>query len=1606
DWTGSVSVIDLSNGVTIPVSATHMPAYNELVFGLNNSTELSDANYAVILHGSQLQGATTGLSVVGNDGVAGDDSTFNFFFQESDFNHDRNTNSADLQTVLADLNHPGTFSGGDSNYDGYVNSADMQDVLFFLNKSLPLLGTPGTPTAYVASSSSLDIEWTTASDPSVTEYDLYRNSSLVVSDVTDTGYLDTGLLTNTTYAYFVVGKDANNDSSWQSPELLAAIAPATPTLSLSGDSTVTEGDTYYLGGAFGDANNDEPNQWNISWGDGTSASYSGFADAVLDSNDSIGGPAGAFHTYSEGTYTITGTAYGDVGTLAANSVVVDVTDATPTFSVLGDSTMVQGQPYSITTSFTDFDTQNSWTVAWGDGTTASSGTGAIPAGLTHTYSSGAGAPYTIVANVVTNDGTYTNTTTVDEAMPTLTVTGGASVAVGSTYTLTDSFSDPAGQTPASWSIDWGDGSSPTTLSGDPTTATHVYSQTLANSGAYTIAAYAVDGDGAYYATPDEVAVTPAAPTASLSPSGQFTAGYGAVFLNQSANPANDTIAGWTIAWGDGAASEYVGNPPQFQHTYQLPGDFAVTALAQWAGGNATEALSVPVSDASAFGLNASNAATQKTPYEVEMDFFPVGAEIPTGYTINWGDGTLSAYGTDPDMGGEFTHIYQSYGGVTITAELDTNATTYTSMVPVMVGPNLSFSLDGPGLEESGAPLDLTINYGGVAPFPTYTLGFDDGTTAIGNAPTLSHAFTFNPHWPTASNTYTENFRHFSLTASEGTSSTTVYGEVEVLPGGSGTVDPQASTGQLVEGQPVTFGATLADSQFVDGHNPNAEWYFDGLDLGGSNDSNPPVGDVLSFGLAGTYTVRWDAVYEDAGADAYGDSQDFDAFATQAVVIQHATPTLTVSGDPTELVGLPYGVDELFQAAPGSAETVQQWTIDWGDGHSSATGSSFTHDYTAPGNYNIQVSAQTNEGFYSTALSVTVEAPTVSFGTTSGAAYEQFQSANRIVLSRSYGYDPLTVNFSTAGTANSSEYELTDANTGQILTGSVTFPAGSDFATILVTAREDNTPAWTDTLDLTLTSGADYTLAGPTTDETDIVNDDLGVTLGDGSGNIILDGSSDGTQNLVPLVLDYPPELDGASLTLSISNDTEADVWSTPTPGSSDTPILGDVNGTYVSSLTWAGGVNYPTEQTFWVGGTGGSMNVGDLAFTLSGSDANAATRPASPTTESTVSNKASDIRVHIVVEQPNDGITQGTFIEGKTEKWMVGQIVDIEATVYGPTGIITAPTISWNIPGNVLFDYVGSLQSATAIPLSPVNIRFAAPFHFDTVGTQCAEVQFFWAMNLNGGGTGDAPEAQSWPVSVTVGPIAGRDFTASTTFTVEEPTSSLAVTKQGSTTLHTAPKDLSKTVSLGDEDAQPFVNAIEIRGNVQLPTDLTAFGAGTWEILQLVDPNETGSYINGSNQNIALHSPLNGMHLLDGSYPYPGYLDPQGLPNIIENPIFPTGSASTMVDLTGLPALQPARVYRPGGILVKDVTLTQASADNIYEDYLMFKPPGASSWVPVVYEKWYWQVSVSLQAGNKYAYNGNPFGPSPDPPLSFGLIEPEWTAAIVLGSKDLYFWTN
>jgi hypothetical protein len=64
-----------------------------------------------------------------------------------------------------------------------------------------------------------------------------------------------------------------------------------------------------------------------------------------------------------------------------------------------------------------------------------------------------------------------------------------------TYTLTLSSSDPGADTIASWDIDWGDGNVET-VSGDPTSATHIYSS---GPNDYTISATATDEDGTWAA---------------------------------------------------------------------------------------------------------------------------------------------------------------------------------------------------------------------------------------------------------------------------------------------------------------------------------------------------------------------------------------------------------------------------------------------------------------------------------------------------------------------------------------------------------------------------------------------------------------------------------------------------------------------------------------------------------------------------------------------------------------------------------------------------------------------------------------------------------------------------------------------------------------------------------------------------------------------------------------------------------------------------------------------------------------------------------------------------------------------------------------------------
>jgi len=146
-----------------------------------------------------------------------------------------------------------------------------------------------------------------------------------------------------------------------------------------------------------------------------------------------------------------------------------------------------------------------------------------------------------------------------------------------------------------------------------------------------------------------------------------------------------------------------------------------------------------------------------------------------------------------------------------------------------------------------------------------------------------------------------------------------------------------------------------------------------------------------------------------------------------------------------------------------------------------------------------------------------------------------------------------------------------------------------------------------------------------------VDNDLGITLGNGSGNIILQGSASGKERLVPLYLKIPSDVkQGATITLNANqvNGTaeRVDVWTTSTFGPTSQPIIGNATGGLLWSKTWTVGTDtIPT--TLWVGAFGGSEAMGDVAFHLSDSDATAVAPPVHPTNNSANSNVATAVRV-------------------------------------------------------------------------------------------------------------------------------------------------------------------------------------------------------------------------------------------------------------------------------------------------------------------------------------------------------------------------------------------
>ncbi|WP_299272343.1 GEVED domain-containing protein [uncultured Psychroserpens sp.] len=183
-----------------------------------NSYDVSDANPSPTISG--LTGgtfaSTTGLSINSNTGVI------------------------DL-SASTNGNYVVTYSVGTCMY--YQETFAIE-----ITGTLPDTEAPTAPTNLTASNvtqSSLDLNWTAATDNiGVTAYEIYQDNNLIAT-VSITSHQVSGLTDNTNYAFYVIAKDAANNSSAASNTInvttleLDTQAPTTPLNLLASNTTTT-----------------------------------------------------------------------------------------------------------------------------------------------------------------------------------------------------------------------------------------------------------------------------------------------------------------------------------------------------------------------------------------------------------------------------------------------------------------------------------------------------------------------------------------------------------------------------------------------------------------------------------------------------------------------------------------------------------------------------------------------------------------------------------------------------------------------------------------------------------------------------------------------------------------------------------------------------------------------------------------------------------------------------------------------------------------------------------------------------------------------------------------------------------------------------------------------------------------------------------------------------------------------------------------------------------------------------------------------------------------------------------------------------------------------
>jgi len=343
----------------------------------------------------------------------------------------------------------------------------------------------------------------------------------------------------------------------------------------------------------------------------------------------------------------------------------------------------------------------------------------------------------------TGTGTTPTATSPQSATVTVTVNAAPTIAVGApspaapsvgqsvTFPLTYT-ADAAGSPVASVTVDFGDGSRPTTYPGKPASVSHTYT----SIGSYSIRATVLDALGDTSSASGSVNVgalasitvgAPAPATPSVGQAVTFPLTYSAT-----SSPIQRVVA----SFGDGTPDvTYAGTPSSVSHTYNVSGTFAMRVTAFDAFGNSSVGgTSIQISTKAQPAVSITTTTTNPTA-GTDITFTASVAPAANSGTsivdaiVDFGDGTKTDLGPVTGTAIAVHHVYALGGtyNVVLTAT-DSNGGVGTATTAVFV--------------QTATPLTVLLSASPTFGTTQTTESFTATVIGLGNAVVVNYQWTF------------------------------------------------------------------------------------------------------------------------------------------------------------------------------------------------------------------------------------------------------------------------------------------------------------------------------------------------------------------------------------------------------------------------------------------------------------------------------------------------------------------------------------------------------------------------------------------------------------------------------------------------------------------------------------------------------------------------------------------------------------------------------------------------------------------------------------------------------------------------------------------------